>query len=170
MTLNSCFPGDFSNVVSCSILDNLFNNAKMNGSATHAIFLRENDRMIKDLCERISNDSRIEPLRKTQNYHVLKTFVTSLLMVGCMDFDNEKAHSLAIKMLMNIASVIFSEDDAEAAFELVVEHVTECGGAKSSSFKFNKRLSSLCVRASFNMSELDDALLEESFRLSDSEH
>lgn len=132
-------------------MDSIFQNARLNGSRAHAIFLREHAQLIEDVCSRISEDANIQKLRKTHDSQVLKTFVTSLLIIGTMEFEQEKSKALATRMLMNIATLNFSEKDADIAFDLVADHVTNAAGSKTS-FKFNRRVSKKYFDASFRMS------------------
>ena len=69
-----------------------------------------------------------------------------------MEFEQEKSKALATRLLMNIATLNFSEkEDADIAFDLVADHVTNASGSKTY-FKFNRRESKKYFNASFRMS------------------
>lgn len=90
--------------------------------------MRENEKLINQVCSSITNDSEIEPLRKTKDARVLKIFTASLLMVhgpdASNDFGPSHTNDCDLQNLLNSARLLFHEDCVDKALQLVLDIVT----------------------------------------------
>jgi predicted phosphohydrolase len=112
-------------------LNALFQSAQSNDAketylasiAEHTLFMRENEKLINQVCSCITDDSEIESLRKTKDARVLKIFTTSLLMVHGPETSNDHTNDSDLNDLLNSAKLLFHEDCVDRALQLVLDKI-----------------------------------------------
>ena len=119
------------------MLDALFRNARMEDSSM-SLFMRNKRKILDNLVNTITGDSRLMSMTKTQDTRVLRSFLAQILMAGADSDINTKT----LEIFMNMARLIFSPENGQVAFETILHHIKR-QNYKMSSNSFSVLSSSL---------------------------
>jgi hypothetical protein len=106
--------------IALSLLNALFRNARMKDSK-HAIFLRNNAKLVITISDEILSDKHLLNMLKTGEERLMRHFLICLLSVAFSDEDG--IHPKILIMFADTAAQIFNPDNGNKAFELIIEHI-----------------------------------------------
>lgn len=89
----------------------------------HTLFLRKNSSVVSHVIEAISQDIRLMNMLLSQDVHLLRYFLTSLLNVGLSADDG--IHPKILIMFANATTQIIDPDTGKEAFDIIMEHVKQ---------------------------------------------